>query len=223
MAERARGRPVFQFNRIDFRLPWFRRHFPNARYIHLYRHPRDQWCSCLQDHINGAQPGFSLGTEGTFEEFARRDHGLRAWARDLHYYFPFLDEEKLQHPYQLFYLVWKLSYLFGRRYAHYSVRYETLLAEPDGELRRLMSAARVRDYDRGKLKSLIAPLTPGKWKKYAEDEWFRRHEEYCETVLAHFFGTSPAINGYNGEQHELGLEIENAGKQSHETNPAQAG
>ena len=49
LIERAPGRPVLQFNRIDFRLPWFRRHFPDAKIVHLYRHPRDQWCSALMD------------------------------------------------------------------------------------------------------------------------------------------------------------------------------
>ena len=34
----AVSRPALQFNRIDFRLPWFRRHYPNATYIHIYRH-----------------------------------------------------------------------------------------------------------------------------------------------------------------------------------------
>ncbi|MEP0496173.1 MAG: sulfotransferase, partial [Paraglaciecola sp.] len=37
----AKGRPILQFNRIDFRLPWLKKHFPNAKIIHLHRHPRD--------------------------------------------------------------------------------------------------------------------------------------------------------------------------------------
>src|SRR5262249_12587557 len=45
----APGRPILQFNRIDFRLPWMRRHYPAAKIVHLYRHPRDQWCSSLLD------------------------------------------------------------------------------------------------------------------------------------------------------------------------------
>src|SRR5262249_20225535 len=47
LIDRAPGRPVLQFNRIDFRLPWFRQYFPRAKIVHLYRHPRDQWCSSL--------------------------------------------------------------------------------------------------------------------------------------------------------------------------------
>jgi len=47
LIEHAPNQAVLQFNRIDFRLPWIRRHFPAAKIIHLYRHPRDQWCSFL--------------------------------------------------------------------------------------------------------------------------------------------------------------------------------
>jgi hypothetical protein len=43
------NRPVLQFNRIDFRLPWLRHIYPNAKFIHLFRHPRDQFCSFLTD------------------------------------------------------------------------------------------------------------------------------------------------------------------------------
>src|SRR6185295_9635367 len=49
LVDSAPGRAVLQFNRIDFRLAWFRREFPGASLVHLYRHPRDQWCSALVD------------------------------------------------------------------------------------------------------------------------------------------------------------------------------
>ena len=42
-------RAILQFNRVDFRLPWLRRTFPEAQVLHIYRHPRDQWCSSLGD------------------------------------------------------------------------------------------------------------------------------------------------------------------------------
>ena len=68
------GRPVLQFNRIDFRLGWFRRHFPNATILHLYRHPRDQWCSSLVDLP-------SVPREMTMRAFEPHDHYyLRNWA-----------------------------------------------------------------------------------------------------------------------------------------------
>ena len=39
LIDRASGRPILKFNRIDFRLPWFRCTFPKATFIHVYRHP----------------------------------------------------------------------------------------------------------------------------------------------------------------------------------------
>jgi hypothetical protein len=186
LIERAPGRPVLQFNRIDFRLPWFRRHFPAARIVHLVRHPRDQWCSSLLD-VKRFPP------DGHVRDFAAHDgFYLLTWARDLRHHFPFLDERAATHPYQLFYYLWKLSYLFGRKYAHHSLAYEHLLADPEGQLRELFAALDLERYDLDRLKRLIVPPAVGKWKEYADDAWFRRHEAACEEVLAGFLGSLPA-------------------------------
>jgi hypothetical protein len=39
LIERAPGRPILQFNHVDFRLSWLRQNFPHAKIVHLYRHP----------------------------------------------------------------------------------------------------------------------------------------------------------------------------------------
>jgi Sulfotransferase family len=181
MIEKAPGRPVLQFNRIDLRLPWFRQNFPNAMILHLYRHPRDQWCSTLMD------PN-CFSKYGTMEQFAPHDEFyLRMWARDLKYHFPFLDEASLSHPYQLFYYIWKLSYMFGRAFADHSIAFEDILKNRDEQLRHLLKICRVEEYKIDKLKSLIESPTVGKWKSYADEAWFRRQESMCETTMADFF------------------------------------
>ncbi|HEY7423739.1 MAG TPA: sulfotransferase [Gemmataceae bacterium] len=177
LIDHAAGRPVLQFNRIDFRLPWFRRHFPQAKIVHLYRHPRDQWISSLVDPS-------AFPKEGTMADFAGHDHFyLRTWACDLKYHFPFLDEGQIAHPYQMFYYVWKLSYLFGRRYAHASLAYEDILRSPEKRLGELYAILGIDGVDRETLTRLVEKPRSGRWRAYAGEEWFREHESYCESVL----------------------------------------
>jgi hypothetical protein len=179
---KAPGRPVLQFNRVDFRLPWLRRHYPAARIVHLYRHPRDQWLSSLP----GAK---DFPTAGQLCDFAAHDHYyLLSWGRDLKHSFPFLDEQRIEHPYQLFYYIWKLSFVFGCHYADYSLAYEDLLRDPRQELERLFAFLEIRTCDLAMLASLIERPTSGRWACYAGDEWFKRHEAHCERVLGDFFG-----------------------------------
>jgi hypothetical protein len=180
MIEKAPGRPILQFNRIDFRLPWFRYYFPNAKIIHLYRHPRDQWCSSLM------KPKLFPKT-ARMEEFALYDEFyLGRWGRDLQYHFPFLDQTSIAHPYQLFYYIWKLSYLFGKKYSHYSLAYEDLLTNTEEALEALLSVVEMKQHNIDRLKNLIVATPLGKWKLYAEDEWFSHHENVCETILSDF-------------------------------------
>ena len=180
LVERAPGRPVLQFNRVDFRLPWLKQEFPEAKIVHLYRHPRDQWCSVLMDPRCFPKDA-PIGEFGPHDKFY-----VLMWARDLKYHFPFLDERTVAHPYQLFYYLWKLSYLFGMRYADYTVQFETLIAEPDSQLPALFKATNVEKYDLARLRALVERPAIGKWKAYAGDDWFAEHEAACEAVLAEF-------------------------------------
>ena len=173
----APKRAVLQFNRVDFRLPWLRRWFPEARIVHLYRHPRDQWCSSL------VTPE-SFPATASMNEFPPHDHYyLLMWARDLRYRFPFLDETAVDHPYELFYLIWKLSWLFGRQYADCSVCLERLVQHPIEELRTLLAAVGATDVDPSALTGHIVDRSRGRWRGYAEDAWFRKREMRCEAVL----------------------------------------
>jgi hypothetical protein len=182
---RAKDRPVLQFNRIDFRLAWFRHTFPAATLIHLYRNPRDQWCSSLGSSTS-CNP--SSGMSG-FE----KDDGfyLLGWAADLKHRFPFLAPETIEHPYRLFYYLWKLSFWFGHAYSHHSLSFEALTSNPRTELARLFDVVGIADADYDRLSALVEP-TPSRWPRFASDAWFRAHETACEETLRDFFG-EPAI------------------------------
>ncbi|QDT34644.1 sulfotransferase [Thalassoglobus polymorphus] len=186
MIEHSSGRPVLQFNRIDFRLPWFRHYFPNAKIIHIYRHPREQWCSTLQDiSLFGPE-------DGTIEDFSSADKFyLRTWVNDLKPHFPFLAETSV-HPYRHYYWIWKLSYLFGQQYAHHSLCFENLVAQPNQELKAVFDLLNIEIQDWTKIESIFEKPVTGRWQQYASNEWFRAHESECETVLDAFLGRSDA-------------------------------
>jgi hypothetical protein len=186
LIDHARGRAVLQFNRIDFRLPWFRHHFPDARFVHLYRHPRDQWCSSLVDVA-------ACPRDCTMEQFAPHDqYYLRNWARDLRYHFPFLAEESIGHPYRAFYCIWKLSYLHGRHYADHSIAFEDLTDDPASSLRELFSAVDWPGVDVDSLLGLVEKPRSGRWRQYADEDWFRCHEAACELMMAGWIGSDAA-------------------------------
>jgi hypothetical protein len=182
LIEHAPGMPVLQFNRIDFRLPWIRQNFPNAKLIHIYRHPRDQWCSTLLDNLSSFPP------DGTMNQFIPYDgFYLRLWAEDLKYQFPFLDECLAAHPYELFYYIWKLSFLFGRTYAHCSICFEALVEQPTKILSSLFEQLDIDRDNISRVEDLIIKPKFGKWKQYAEDRWFSEIESRCESIIQDFW------------------------------------
>jgi Sulfotransferase family len=177
---RARGRAVLQFNTIDFRLQWFRAVFPEAVFVHIYRHPRDQWCSSLLDPPSFPKSG-AMSQFSPFDAFY-----LRRWAHDLRYHFPFLDQTLPRHPYELFYYLWKLSYLYGRSFCDHSVGFERLVTSPEVELPALFQACELQDVNFSELLAIIESPQLGKWKDYADDVWFREIEARCETTMDRF-------------------------------------
>ena len=182
MIEAAKGRPLMQFNRIDFRLAWIRKHYPNAKIIHIYRHPRDQYISTLL--VKGSQPKDYI--QSTVKNFT--DHFyLKMWARALHYHFPFIKEPPEQHPYETFYVIWKLSYLYGLKHADYSVKFEELAEDPQSKLSEVFSTLNISSVLVDQAAKVVQKQLSSKWKNYGRDEWFEEIECYCEGILDHFF------------------------------------
>jgi hypothetical protein len=180
IAEKTKNRPVLQFNRIDFRLPWIRDRFPRAKIIHIFRHPRDQWCSALRDMM-------CFPTNGKLGCFEKHDRFyLLTWGKDLKHNFPFLNMHEESHPYELFYQIWKLSYLFGKSYADLSISLEKMLDSPSQTIKNLLVTLGLNEIEIGKLAGLVEPVSTGKWIKYASNEWFSAIEAKADFAMEDF-------------------------------------
>jgi hypothetical protein len=186
LIDHASGRAVLQFNDVDLRLPWLRARFPDAEILHIYRHPRDQWCSALP---RGELDMVAL----TLRDFEKHDgFYLLNWGRDLRYAFPFLVQEGAAHPYELYYQIWKLSYLYGRAYADLSVCFEALVREPAREVPRVLSRFGFEPDDLKRMLGLVAPVQEGKWRKCASNEFFAAIEARVDRQFANYFdGLTP--------------------------------
>ena len=178
LIEHTDKRPVLQFNRIDFRLGWLRANYPNATVLHLYRHPREQWCSFL---INKDEV-----TKDNVTETYKDGFYLDVWCKDLAPYFPMLDLKQTPHPYQRFYFLWKLSWLWGKHFAHHSVSFEALVTDSEETIKKIMTATKIYAVA-DKLQSIISAPRLDNWRGFADNEWFSVHERNCEEVLSAFF------------------------------------
>tara|TARA_A200000159_G_C7336149_1_gene345168 strand:- start:1960 stop:2982 length:1023 start_codon:yes stop_codon:yes gene_type:complete len=181
LIEHTDKRPVLQFNRIDFRLAWLRANYPNATVLHLYRHPRDQWYSFLTNK--------SEVTKDNIVDTYQDAFYLDVWCKDLVPFFPMLDAMQTPHPYQRFYYLWKLSWLWGKKFSHHSISFEELVTSTEKTIRDLMSKLNI-DSDARQLGTLISPPKLGTWVDFANDNWFSAHEKECEDVLTSFFSTN---------------------------------
>ncbi|MDY6919955.1 MAG: sulfotransferase [Pseudomonadota bacterium] len=178
LIERAPSRPVLQFNRVDFRLGWLSRQFPNSKIIHIYRNPRDQWCSVV-----GKPDDFPYTESSHFKD----RFYLEMWCKDLRWVFPFLDKKVATHPYQQFYLLWRLSFIMGKQYSDLSINLETLCNDQIASLESIANVLGIDCIPSSYLSDIIKPYERDKWTRYADGDWFTDHESFCERLLYDYF------------------------------------
>lgn len=178
----APQRPVLQCNRFDFRLEWLKASFPGAKVVFLYRDPREQWMS-VQKGGPPVPADYRLGVDDSLDLFYTLE-----WARDLRRVFPCLDLREHSHPYSVHYMLWRLAYLFGTRYADVSVAYEDLVGDFRPILQAVFDSVGLPvEVNSETYHQLLQPRQEQRWPGYAHAGWFRAIEERCDRMLETFF------------------------------------
>lgn len=185
----SKNRPMLQFNRIDFRLGFLRKAFPNAVFVHLMRSCRDVWRSSLKGVAN--DPDWRLAD---FEPLAH--FYLVTWYRDLVLTFPnLLQDGKMTHPYLVHVLIERLSQLFAYEYADIFLRYEGLCSDflptMDGLLARLQwrgTGGAVDDWsvlDTHSIEALSGLISPrtAPYDHSADAAFYESQEAKAEEIL----------------------------------------
>jgi len=156
---------ALHFNRMDFRLPWLRTKFPNARILHLFRNPRQQWLSMVR----------SLPRECWDQPDLNTNYELLTWSISLSHQFPFLVGKNIQHSYERHYLIWRLSYLMAQANSDLSLNYDDdFQKNPAQGVKKLLSFLHVSDSRAGELESQIVStprhLESGREKLFQDAE-----------------------------------------------------
>lgn len=177
LIDAAPRRPLLQFNRVDFRLGWLRAQFPQAQIVHLYRHPREQWCSTLR-RLDGYRADMGWDEFRAYDRFY-----LQVWARDLRREFPVIDRARTLNAYATFYILWRLSHAFGRKAADHSLAYEALVSDPSDAFEGLLRGLGATTTDIGSSLAPVIEASEPRWPQWASDGWFSQIESLCETWL----------------------------------------
>lgn len=166
-------KPVLQFNRVDFRLPWLRKKFPEAVIIHLHRNPREQWYSMVR----------SLPQELWLDPQINTDYELMTWSCALASVFPFLHGDHIKTSYHRHYLIWKLSKIIGINSSDLSIDFDNeLLASPVMAITKILSSSCIK-IDTKELSKLVVTQITGKWLSVKNEGWFASVEAECDDLI----------------------------------------
>jgi len=165
-------RPVLQFNRVDFRLPWLRQTYPGATLVHVFRNPRNAWVSSRR-HL----------PEDEWDDAYHPDaYDLFQWIVALGDEFPFVSDPK--NSYEAHYYLYRLSRIMGERVADCSIDFDReIQSSPEASLSKLVETGCLRPDDVGTARTVIERIDEEHWSAYRSDKWFGEIESRCEEAL----------------------------------------
>ena len=166
--------PVLQFNRVDFRLPWLRARFPEARLIHIWRDVRESYASMV----------WHLVTEELDNPGRGNVYDLLEWCTSLSSDFPFLIGEPGASLYERHYYLWKLSLLMAKQHCDLSISFDGDIQKHRGRaVDMLIDLGCLDPKQRGAAVGRIVPVETRRWALLHDSDWFEAIEERCEQTL----------------------------------------
>jgi hypothetical protein len=153
---------LLKFNRVNFRLPWLRARFPEAKVVHIYRDKGSQWKSIVargQEHWGRE----NIGQDSPhFEGF-----NIASWCEDLKSVFPELAAEHSQTGFDRFSKLYDRSLVAQQASADISVDYKALCKDFETQCQKMFDVVGCRT-EVSRLKHLIvqpesqkrAPIRP---------------------------------------------------------------
>ena len=175
-----------QFNRIDFRLPWFKFNFPQALIVNLRRNPRDIYASFVGMFLrkNPGKPQVNLenGVETTID-----DVGLNEELDALSRVFALQSLTENLNSYQKIYLLNQLSNRWADLFADLVVEYESLIKDPIAVITEIMSYLPTwkPNFDREFIEAKKNRINV--WQEYHPNSWFKNNEIVCDELIEQLF------------------------------------
>lgn len=175
-------RAVLQFNRVDFRLPWLRRKFPDALIIHMDREPLSLYHS-QRKHI----PADKTNDINYWDAYE-----LLPWCYALYDQFPLLLGNDFKHAFYQFFFIYQMSKMSAQINADLSINLDQDVFQSDHFLSKLSKALPLDDQQLKTIKSMVQIPE----KITFEEPWIEELNQIMDTVnkqisdsgLAEYYG-----------------------------------
>jgi hypothetical protein len=165
---------ALKLNRMDLRLPWLRRRFPETPILYIYRNPRDNWVSMVRNQPAGRvdDPWLNSG------------YDLVVWSANLAPYVPLLGSDRITTSYERHYLIWRICRELGQLHADCVLSFdEDIQGHPKTGLGKLRELIGIDESLTDDLRSLLVEVKGGAWRDYHDDAWFSDIEMRCDSYL----------------------------------------
>ena len=165
---------ALKLNRMDLRLPWLRRRFPDTPILYIYRNPRDNWVSMVrcQSDREVDSPWLNSG------------YDLVVWSANLAPFLPLLGSDKITTSYERHYLIWRVCVELGKLHADCVLSFDDdLQRHPEAGLGKLLGLIGMDQRLTDELRPLVVEKKDGAWRKYHDDAWFSDIEIRCDSYL----------------------------------------